>query len=96
MEAKMDANQAEMRSTVCAIRSEVKETIQLEMRATIQSVRSELDGTTACNGATETERDPGMMQSIEEYHEIPKGEAAVMLVGEPRNRRRIRNVAAER
>jgi hypothetical protein len=31
--AKMDTNQAEMRSTVCAILSELEETIQLEMRA---------------------------------------------------------------
>jgi hypothetical protein len=36
------------------------------------------------------------MQSTEEHQEIPKGEAAVMPVGEPRKRRRIRNLAAER
>jgi hypothetical protein len=54
----------------------------------------------ACLGKTEadteeTEPDPGMMQSTEEHQEIPKGEAAVMLVGEPRKRRRVRNLAAE-
>jgi hypothetical protein len=42
-----------------------------------------------------TEPDPGMMQSTEEYQEIPKGEAAVMPVGEPRKLRRVRSLAAE-
>jgi hypothetical protein len=37
-----------------------------------------------------------MMQSTEEHQEISKGEAAVMLVGEPRKWRRVRNLAAER
>jgi hypothetical protein len=37
-----------------------------------------------------------MMQSTEEHQEIPKGEAAVMQVGEPRKRYKIRNLAAER
>jgi hypothetical protein len=37
-----------------------------------------------------------MMQSIEEHQEIPKGEDAVMPVGEPRKRRRVRNLATER
>jgi hypothetical protein len=41
-----------------------------------------------------TEPDPGMMQSTEEHQEIPKGEAAVMPVGEPRKRRRVRSLAA--
>jgi hypothetical protein len=45
---------------------------------------------------TETEHDPGMMQSTEEHQEIPKGEAAVMPVGEPRKRRVICNLAVER
>jgi hypothetical protein len=96
MNAKMDSNQAEMRSTVCAIRSELKENIQSEMRAVIQSVRSELDETTACNEATETKPDSGMMQYIEEHQEIPKGDAAVMPVGEVRKRHRVQILAAER
>jgi hypothetical protein len=37
-----------------------------------------------------------MMQSIEEHQENPKGEAAVMPVGGPRKRRKVRNLAAER
>jgi hypothetical protein len=45
---------------------------------------------------TKTEPDPGMMQSTEEHEEIPKGEAAVMQVGEPRKRRRVWSLAAER
>jgi hypothetical protein len=93
--AKMDSNQAEMRSIICTFGSELKETIQREMRVTIQSLRSELDETTACNEATETNPDPGMMQSIEETREIPKGEAAVMPVGEPKKWRRVRNLTAE-
>jgi hypothetical protein len=36
-----------------------------------------------------------MMQSIEEHQENPRGEAAVMLVGGLRKRRRVRNLAAE-
>jgi hypothetical protein len=80
-----------MRSTICAFRSELK-TIQHEMKA----IWSDLDETTACNGATKTKSNPGMMQSTEEHHEIPKGEAAVMPVGGPRKRRRVCNLAAER
>jgi signal transduction histidine kinase len=53
------SGQAEMRSTICAFRSELKETIQHEMKAVIQPMRSELDVTTACNGVTETEPEPG-------------------------------------
>jgi hypothetical protein len=94
--AKMDSNQAEMSSTVCAMRSELKESIQHEMKAVIQPIRSELDEMTACNKATETEPDPRMMQSIEEHQEIPMGEATVMPVGEPRKRRRVRNLATGR
>jgi hypothetical protein len=36
-----------------------------------------------------------MVQSIEEHQEISKEDAAVMLVGEPRKRRRVCNLAAE-
>jgi hypothetical protein len=71
-------------------------TIQHEMKAVIQSVRSELDERTACHEATETEPDPGMMQSTEEHQEIPKEEAAVMPVGGLMKRRRDRNLAAGR
>jgi hypothetical protein len=37
-----------------------------------------------------------MVQSIEEHREIPKEEATMMPVGEPRKRRRVCNLAAER
>jgi hypothetical protein len=43
-----------------------------------------------------TEPDPGMMQSAEEHQEIPKGEDAVMPVGELRKWRRVRSLAVER
>jgi hypothetical protein len=36
------------------------------------------------------------MQSIEEHQDFPKGDAFVMPVGEPRKRRSVCNVAAER
>jgi hypothetical protein len=54
----------------------------------------------ACLGKTganteKTEPDPGMMQSTDAHQEIPKGEAAVMPVGELRKRRRVRSLAAE-
>jgi hypothetical protein len=51
--------------------------------------------TAACNAATETKLNPGMMQSIEEHQDIPKGETAVMPVGEPRKRRRVCSLASE-
>jgi hypothetical protein len=78
-----------MRSTVCAIRSELKETIKHEMKAAIQPIWSKLVETTTSREATETKPNPGMMQSIEEHQEGPKGEAA-------RKQRRVRNLAAKR
>jgi hypothetical protein len=51
---------------------------------------------TACNEVTETKLDPGLMQSIEEHQDIPKGETAVMPDGEPRKWRRVQNLAVER
>jgi hypothetical protein len=85
-----------MRSILCTFRSELKEIIQRQMRASIQSVQSELDETTTCREVTETVPEPGMMQSKEKHQEIPKEETAVMPVGEPRKRRRVCNLAAER
>jgi hypothetical protein len=38
MEEMMNVNQVEMRSTVCAIRSDLKETVQHKIRAIIQSI----------------------------------------------------------
>jgi hypothetical protein len=96
MREEIKSGQAEMRSTICAFRSELKETIHHEMKAVIQPIRPELDEPTACNGATETEPDPGLMQSVEENQEIPKEHAAVMPVGGPRKRPKICNLAAER
>jgi hypothetical protein len=54
----------------------------------------------ACLGKMEadtekTEPDPGMMQSTEEHQEIPKGEHAVMPVGELRKWRRVWSLAVE-
>jgi hypothetical protein len=70
------------------------------MRTTLDEWLMDLnDGrkeTTACNGATETKPHPGIMQSTEEHQGIPKEEAAVLPLGEPRKRRRVCNLAAER
>jgi hypothetical protein len=52
--------------------------------------------TTTCNEATETKRNPGLMQSIEVQQDIPKGEVAVMSVREPRKQHRVCNLDAER
>jgi hypothetical protein len=93
MREDIKSGQAEMRSTSRTFWSELKETIQYVMRAAIQHVWSELAETSACNEVTETKPDPGKMQSTEEHQEIPKGEAVVMLVGEPRKRHRIWNLA---
>jgi hypothetical protein len=45
--------------------------------------------------ATDFKANPEEMKSVTEQQEIPKGKAAVMPVGEPRKRRRVRNLAAE-
>jgi hypothetical protein len=56
--------------------------------------------TTAWYEATErdtekTESDQGMMRTVGEHHEVPKGDAAVMPVGGLRKRRRVWKLAAE-
>jgi hypothetical protein len=99
LEAKIVTNREKERHDLKEMREEIKSG-QAEMRSTIDEWLMYLkDGrkeTTACNKATETEPDPGMMQSIEEHQDIPKRKEAVMLVGEPRNRDRVCNLAAER
>jgi hypothetical protein len=95
MREAVKSSQAKMRSTVCAMWSELEENIKSEMRAVIQPIWAELDGMTTCREGKEIEPDPGMMQSIEE-HQIPKEDATVMPVGEPRKRHRVCNLATER
>jgi hypothetical protein len=90
MQDKMDANQEKMETN--------RKAYHEEMMAMVDAYHERM---MACLGKTEadtvkTEPEPGMMQSTEEHQEIPKGEAAVMPVGEPRKRRRVRNLAAER
>jgi hypothetical protein len=93
IEEMMNSNQAEMRFTVCAIRSELKETIQHNIRAVIQPIRSELDETSTCNKVTEantekSEPDRGMMQSIAKHQVVPKEEAIVKPVKGRKKQRR--------
>jgi hypothetical protein len=57
--------------------------------------------TKVCHEATETdiekiEPDSGMMQSVAEHQEAPEEDGTVMPVGEPRKRRRDRNLDARR
>jgi hypothetical protein len=52
--------------------------------------------TTTCKETTETKLNPGLMQSIEEHQDIPKGEVAVMPVRESGKRHRVCNLDAER
>jgi hypothetical protein len=99
MEEMMNANQAEKRSTVCAIRSELKETIHV-MRAATEPIRAELDETTSCHEATvadmkKMEPYSRMMQSIAEHQEAPKEDTVVKLVKERKERHRGRKPAAK-
>jgi hypothetical protein len=89
LNSKMDANQAEMKAE--------REAYHEEMLAVLDAHHERM---TACSGETEAdteknEPDPRMMQSTKEHQEIPKGEDAVMLVGEPRKRCRVCNLAME-
>jgi hypothetical protein len=100
MEEMMNANRAEMRSTVCAIRAELKETIQCVMRAAAEPIRAGFDETTACHEATETntektEPDSRMMQSIAEHQVALKEDAVVKPVKGRKERHRGRKPAAE-
>jgi hypothetical protein len=70
------------------------------MRSTLDEwlmdLKDDQKETTACNEVKETKLDPGSIQSIEEHQHIPKREAAVMPVGEPRKWRMVRNLVTER
>jgi hypothetical protein len=92
--ARQEEMLARMQENTQAIREEIKSG-QAEMRSIIRAFRSEMKETITWRGATETKRNPGLMQSIEEHQEIPKGEAAVMPIGGPRERCRVCNLAAE-
>jgi hypothetical protein len=83
MQAKMDANIKAYHEEMMAM----VDTYQERMMACLGKTEADTE---------ETEPDPGMMQTTEEHQEIPKGEAAVMPVGEPRKRCRVRSLAAER
>jgi hypothetical protein len=90
MNAKMHAWGEEMDTKTEAIHAETKAMRDKTVEANVNACRKE---TTACQEATETETNSGMMQSIEENQEIPKGESAVTPVGVPRKQRRVWNLA---
>jgi hypothetical protein len=101
MKADREILQETMKTNQDVLIKTVKEEIQAyheEMMAMVDTCHK---GMMACLGKTEadtekTDADPGMMQSTEVHQEIPKGEAAVMPVREPRKRGRVRSLAAER
>jgi hypothetical protein len=70
LEARIETNRGKDREDLKEMREEIKSG-QAEMRSTLDEWLMDLkDGrkeTTACNEATGTEPDPGMMQSIEEH-----------------------------
>jgi hypothetical protein len=71
------------------------ENLKRMMEEMLRANHNGLKEMTACREVTKTEPSPGMMQSIEEHQENPKGEAAVMPVGGLRKRCRVCNLAME-
>jgi hypothetical protein len=68
--------------------------------AWITDIKDGQKETTACHEATETDTEkiepyPGMMQSVGEHQDVPKEEAAVMLVRGLRKWSRDQNLGAE-
>jgi hypothetical protein len=100
MQEKMEANTKANQEDMLARMQEDIKSGQAEMRSIFDAWLTDLkDGrkeTTAYQETTESEPNPGMMQSIEGHQKIPKGEAGGMQVGEPKKRRRVWNLAAER
>jgi hypothetical protein len=95
---RMETNRQADRERTETNHDDLIKTVKEEMRAMVYACHKEM---MACLGKTEadTEKpdpDSGMMQSTEEHQEFAKKDAAVMPVGEPRKRRRVRNLAAER
>jgi hypothetical protein len=66
--ARLDTNLKEMREEIKSGQAEIRCTLD-EWLMNLKDGRKE---TTACNEVTETEPNPGMMQSTEEHLEIPK------------------------
>jgi hypothetical protein len=61
LEARIVTKREEDREDLKEMREEIKSG-KAEIRSTVCAMRSELEETTACNGATETEPDPGLTQ----------------------------------
>jgi hypothetical protein len=105
MESARKTNREEMKAAIQSIWSERDETIQQRVENITtcvnhktQSLQKACQETTACHEEMEayTEKiqpDPRMMQSVAEHQEVPKEEAAVMLVGGLRKRRGDQNLA---
>jgi hypothetical protein len=105
MREDIKSGREEMKSTVGAWIANVRDNqrertpCQETTEAHLECKESTLADMKACQETTKAdteknEPDPGMMQSIEVHQEIAKEEAAVMLVGGLRKRRRVRNLAA--
>jgi hypothetical protein len=105
METNRQADREKLQETMKTNQDVLIKTVKEEIQAYHEEMMAMLDAkherTMACLGKTEadtekTEPDPGMMKATEEHQEIPKGEATVMPVGEPRKQCRVRSLAAER
>jgi hypothetical protein len=99
MKQKMDAHKKAYNEALYEINASIKFNkdllVMLEHKMEVNR-DDRKEWTTACNEATDTEPDLRMMQSIEEHQDNPKGEAAVMLIGEQRKRPRVCNLVTER
>jgi hypothetical protein len=82
MQAKMETNRKAYHEEMMAMINAYHE----RMMACLRKTKADRE---------KTEPNPGMMQSTEEHQEIPKGEVAVMSVGEPRKWHRVCSLAGE-
>jgi hypothetical protein len=101
---KMDAMQEDMKAgkeknvQILARMEAQREEREAERKAYLENVKRMTEEMLAKVDANlaKSNTHNGMMQSVGAYQEVTKEEAAVMPVGEPRKRRRNRNLATER
>jgi hypothetical protein len=100
--ARMDANLAEMNTKMDANQA-ARARMEAKLDASHKNMMAMLDvhheriiAPLGKMEATDFKANPEEIESVMEQQEIPKEEAAVMPVREPRKRRRVRNLSAER
>jgi hypothetical protein len=86
-----DTNDNRQETMACQEKTEARleeeEPTSADMKTSQESTDADIE---------KTEPDSGMMQSVVEHQEVPREDATVMPVGEPRKRRRDRNLDARR